>query len=169
MREKQAAGDTVRHTIAPVFDANSRILILGSFPSAASRAAGFFYGHPQNRFWRVLASVLGTEVPKTVAEKTALLHERGIALYDVIGSCEITGSADASVREVTVNDLTPILSTAPIRRIYVNGKTAEKYYIRYLQSVTGQPCIQLPSTSAANAAWSEKRLIQAWKCILDEE
>lgn len=168
MRERGTRGDTARHNIAPVYDGNSRVLILGSFPSVASRASGFFYGHPQNRFWRVIAAVCGEEVPRTVGEKTALLLAHGIALYDVIGQCEIRGSADASVRDVTVNDLSPIFRAAEIRRIYVNGKTAEKYYLRYMQPVTGRPCVCLPSTSAANAAWSEARLTDAWRCILGD-
>lgn len=168
MRERETRGDTARHNIAPVYDGNSRVLILGSFPSVASRASGFFYGHPQNRFWRVIAAVCGEKVPQTVGEKTALLLAHGIALYDVIGQCEIRGSADASVRDVTVNDLSPIFAAADIRHIYVNGKTAEKYYLRYMQPATGRPCVCLPSTSAANAAWSEARLTETWRCILGD-
>lgn len=167
-RQKETARDAVWHTIAPVFDANSRVLILGSFPSVASRASGFFYGHPQNRFWRVISSICERDVPRTVEEKIALLKENGIALYDVIKRCRIRGSADASVRSVVPNDLSPILSSVPIERIFVNGKTAEKYYIRYQQPRTGRPCIVLPSTSAANAAWSEERLIAAWRCAFGD-
>ena len=118
--------ESLRHPFPAIYAPDSRILILGSFPSVKSREQMFFYGHPQNRFWRVIAAVCGEEVPRTVGEKTALLLAHGIALYDVIGQCEIRGSADASVRDVTVNDLSPIFRAAEIRRIYVNGKIAEK-------------------------------------------
>ncbi len=153
------------HSIKPVFDAHSEILILGSFPSVRSREQGFFYGHPQNRFWCVLAGVLGVEVPQTVEEKKRLLLDHCIALWDVIASCEITGSSDQSIQQVEVNDLDLILSAAPIAQIYVNGKTAEKYYRRYLEPVIGRAAICLPSTSPANAAWSREQLIEAWSVI----
>ena len=138
----------ILHPIPPVFDSTSRILILGSFPSVKSREVMFFYGHPQNRFWPVVADVFEKPVPMTV-----------------IASCRIEGSSDASITDVTVNDLRPILEAAPIRQIYVNGKTAEKMYQKYTQPVTGRPCICLPSTSPANAAWSMERLVEAWSRI----
>ena len=153
------------HPIEPVFDCNSRILILGSFPSVKSREEMFFYGHPQNRFWRVLAAVCGRAVPRTVEEKRALLLEEGIALWDVIASCEITGSSDSSIRNAVPNDLSRIFDKADIRTVYVNGKTAEKYYRRYLQPVTGREAVCLPSTSPANAAWSLEKLEEAWRVI----
>ena len=153
------------HPIPPVYDANSRILILGSFPSVKSREQGFFYGHPQNRFWRVTAAVFGDEVPGTVPERRAFLLRHGIALWDVIASCEIRGSSDASIRDATVNDLRPILEAAPIRAIFVNGQTAAKLYRRYTEPVTGRPAVVLPSTSPANAAWTPERLIEAWRVI----
>ena len=153
------------HPIEPVYDAHSKILILGSFPSVKSREEMFFYGHPQNRFWRVLAAVYGREVPATVEEKKALLLEEGIALWDVIASCEITGSSDSSIKNVVPNDLSLILDTARIERIFVNGKTAEKYYRRWLLPVTDREVVCLPSTSPANAAWNLKRLTEAWRII----
>ena len=119
------------HTIAPVYDENSRILILGSFPSVKSREAAFFYGHPQNRFWRVLAAVLGEETPQTAAEKKSLLLRHGVALWDVIASCDIAGSSDASITNVVPNDLSRILDAAPVRRIFCNGGTAYRFYRRY--------------------------------------
>ncbi len=155
----------IRHPIPPVYDAGSRVLILGSFPSVKSREAMFFYGHPQNRFWRVLAHVLSGRVPETVPEKKSFLLRNGIALWDVIASCEITGSSDASIRNVQVNDLTPILETAEIRQIFVNGRTAEKLYRKYMQADLNRDCICLPSTSSANAAWSLDRLCGAWKIV----
>ena len=153
------------HPIEPVYDEHSKILILGSFPSVKSREAMFFYGHPRNRFWQVLAAVCHRPVPATVEEKRGLLLEEGIAPWDVIASCEITGSSDSSIKNVVPNDLSRILDTAKIERIFVNGKTAEKFYRRWLLPVTKREAICLPSTSPANAAWSPERLIEAWKII----
>ena len=153
------------HPIAPVYDAHSRILILGSFPSVKSREAMFFYGHPRNRFWKVLAAVLECPVPTTVEEKRRLLLDNGIALWDVIASCEITGSADSSIRNVVPNDLRPILEQADIKTIFANGNTAEKYFRMYQEPALGRPAVCLPSTSPANASWSLERLTQAWRVI----
>ena len=155
----------IRHPIPPVYDENSTILILGSFPSVKSREEGFFYGHPQNRFWRVVSAVYGEDTPRTVPEKKAFLLRDHIALWDVIGSCDIEGSADSSIRNVSANDLRVILDHADIRQIYVNGQTAYKYYQKYSEKETGRSAICLPSTSPANAAWSIERLTIAWSCI----
>ncbi len=153
----------ITHPIPPVFDKDSRILILGSFPSVRSREEGFFYGHPQNRFWKVIANVFGEEIPNTIDEKRALLLRNHVALWDVIGSCEIEGSSDSSIRNVTVNDISLILDKADIRMICLNGKKAEQYYKKYLLPVTGREGICLPSTSPANAAWSMEKLIWVWR------
>lgn len=153
------------HPIPPVFDAHSEVLILGSFPSVKSRESGFFYGHPQNRFWKVTAAVFSEETPVTVEEKKAFLLRNHIAVWDVIGSCEIEGSSDATIRDVTVNDLDIILKKADIKAIYVNGKKAYEMYQRYTQPVIGREAICLPSTSPANAAWNIDRLIEAWRAI----
>ncbi len=155
----------ITHPIPPVYDKNSRILILGSFPSVKSREEGFFYGHPQNRFWKVTSAVFGDELPKSVPEKKAFLLRNRIALWDVIGSCDIEGSSDASIRNVIANDLSILLEEADIRQIYVNGRTAFKYYRKYSEAKTGRPAVCLPSTSPANAAWSIDRLTEAWSCI----
>ncbi|MBR3044724.1 MAG: DNA-deoxyinosine glycosylase [Oscillospiraceae bacterium] len=155
----------IQHPFPPLFDAQSEILILGSFPSVKSREQQFFYGHPQNRFWRVTAAVCGAEVPVTIEEKRAFLLRNHIALWDVIASCEITGSSDSSIRNVVPNDLTPIFKTAQIRQIYVNGGTAAKYYDKYQKPVLQRDAIRLPSTSPANAAWSVERLVSVWQCI----
>ena len=155
----------MNHPIPPVFDSNSEILILGSFPSVKSRETAFFYGHPQNRFWKVISSVMEDDEPQTVEEKKAFLIRNHIALWDVIGSCDIEGSSDSSIRNVTVNDLDIILGTADIKAVYVNGKTALKYYQRYTLPLTGRTAVCLPSTSPANAAWSTARLIEAWGII----
>ena len=155
----------ITHPIEPVFDNNSRILILGSFPSVKSREQGFFYGHPQNRFWKVLAAVFKDDVPVTVPEKKAFLLRNHVAVWDVIHSCEIQGSSDSSIRNVTANDLRPLLETADIQGIFVNGKTAEKLYQKYMEPVCHRPAVYLPSTSPANAAWSLERLTEAWRIV----
>ena len=155
----------ITHPIPPVYDKNSRILILGSFPSVKSREEGFFYGHPQNRFWKVTSAVFGDELPKSVPEKKAFLLRNRIALWDVIGSCDIEGSSDSSIRNVIANDLSILLEEADIRQIYVNGRTAFKYYQKYSEAKTGRSAVCLPSTSPANAAWSIDRLTEAWSCI----
>ena len=157
----------VLHPFPPLYDENSRVLILGSFPSVKSREQKFFYGHPQNRFWRVLAADFDCMPPQTIDEKRAFLLSHGIALWDVIASCEITGSADSSIKNAVANDLLPILAAADIRQIFVNGKTAEKYYRKYTEAATGRAAVCLPSTSPANAAWSMERLIAAWRSVRD--
>lgn len=157
----------IEHPIPPVFNEHSNILILGSFPSVQSRDTGFFYGHPQNRFWRVLAAVFEDEIPQTIAEKQDFLLRHHVALWDVIASCDIVGSSDSSIRNVVPNDLTFLLEKAPIRHIYVNGQKADSLYRRYLEPVTGRNALCLPSTSPANARWGLEQLIAAWKIILD--
>ena len=153
------------HPIAPVYDENSRILILGSFPSAKSREEMFFYGHPQNRFWRVISAVFGAETPQTAEEKRIFLLSHEVALWDVLASCEIEGSADSSIKKAVPNDLSRILSEAKIEKIFVNGKTAEKYYNKYMKKTLGKEAVCLPSTSPANAAWSAEKLFEAWSVI----
>lgn len=161
-RKEVQSMECVRHPFPPLYDAQSEILILGSFPSVKSREQKFFYGHPQNRFWRVTAAIFGAEALETIEEKRAFLLTHHIALWDVIASCEITGSADSSIRNVVPNDLTPILSAANIRQIYVNGGTAAKYYDKFQKPLLRREAVRLPSTSPANAAWSLERLIAAW-------
>jgi len=153
------------HPFPPLYDENSRVLILGSFPSIKSREQMFFYGHPQNRFWKVLAAVFGEGVPESIEEKRAFLLRNGVALWDTIASCDIVGSSDSSIKNVVPNDLTPILDGAKIERIYVNGKTSEKYYNKYIRDKIGREAVCLPSTSPANAAWSVERLVEAWRVI----
>ena len=161
-------GEKQIHPIPPLYDAESRVLILGSFPSVKSREEGFFYGHPQNRFWRVLAGVFADEIPCTVDEKRAFLARHHVALWDVIASCEITGSSDSSIRAVVPTDLREILSNAPIERVFVNGKTAESYYRRFQEPILKREAICLPSTSPANATKRLPDLIDAWRVIADE-
>lgn len=157
----------ITHPFSPLYDKNSKVLILGSFPSVKSREQMFFYGHPQNRFWRVLSAVFGCNAPTTIAEKREFLLLHGIALWDVIASCEITGSSDSSIKNVTANDLSQILNSANICKIFVNGKTAEKYYNKYTKNKIGREAVCLPSTSPANAAWSLNRLIGAWQAVAE--
>ena len=152
----------VTHGFPPVFDENSRVLILGSMPSVKSREASFYYGHPQNRFWRVLSAVTGEEFPEDITGKQELLLRRGIALWDVIAECDITGSSDSSIRNVVPNDLSVILTQADIRAIFTNGAAASSIYKRYQQPQTGFLSVALPSTSPANASWSLDRLVQRW-------
>ena len=155
----------ITHPIPPVFDENSKVLILGSFPSVKSREACFFYGHPQNRFWKLVASIFEDDLPMTAEEKRAFLLRHNIALWDVIKSCDITGSSDASIKNVVPNDLSVILDRADIRNIYVNGKTAFKYYEKYTKPLINRDAICLPSTSPANAAWNLDRLKSEWAAI----
>jgi TDG/mug DNA glycosylase family protein len=157
------------HPFPPLYDAASTVLILGSFPSVQSRAGHFFYHHPQNRFWKVISAVFDQPLPQTIEEKSAMLHRCHVALWDVIASCEITGSSDLSIRNAAPNDLSPILQGAPIRRIFCNGGTSYRLYEKHLHAKTGMPAVQLPSTSPANAAWSLPRLIEAWNLIRQEE
>ena len=155
------------HPIPPLFDSNSEILILGSFPSVKSREECFFYGHPQNRFWKIVARVLNEKTPVTIQEKTDMMLKHRIAVWDVIHSCEIEGSADSTIRNVIANDLSIILGNADIKQIYVNGRKAEAMYKKYTEKQTGIKAIVLPSTSPANAAWNEDRLFDEWKKILN--
>ena len=155
----------VIHPIKPLYDNNSKILILGSFPSLKSREQMFFYGHPQNRFWRVLAAVFECDLPQTIEQKRDLILSHNLAIWDVIASCEIEGSADSSIKNVVANDLSVIFDNADIKQIFVNGKTAEKFFNKYIKEKIGRTAICLPSTSPANAAWSLERLINAWKSV----
>ena len=153
------------HPISPVWNERAKILILGSFPSVKSREQMFFYGHPQNRFWRVLSAVTNSPLPVTVDEKKSYLLTNGIALWDVVSSCDIVGSSDSSIRNVTPNDLSAILEGADIRAIFTNGKAAHSLYQKYTKPITDREDICLPSTSPANAAWSLEKLVVAWGVI----
>lgn len=157
----------VIHPIPPVYNEHSRVLVLGSFPSVKSREQGFFYGHPQNRFWKVLSILGGCNVPTSIEEKRNLLLNMGIAVWDVIASCEIVGSSDSSIKNVQPNDLKSILDNSSVTKIYVNGKTAKKYYDKYLLKSTGVEAVCLPSTSPANAVYTLERLVAEWNVITE--
>lgn len=158
----------VVHPFEPVYDQDSKILILGSFPSVKSREQKFFYGHPRNRFWKVLAGVLDREVPGTICEKKAFLLENHIAVWDVIASCEIKGSSDSSIKNAQPTDLAKIIAESKVERIFVNGQTAGRMYAKYQEKMLGMKARVLPSTSPANAAFSTEKLIQIWReALLD--
>ncbi len=155
----------ILHPFPPLFGPDSDTLILGSFPSVKSREAMFFYGHPQNRFWRVLAALYGESVPQTIEEKKALILSHRLALWDSIASCEITGSSDASIRNAVPTDLSAILANSNVTRIFCNGAQSYRIYCRYQLPRTGIEAVKLPSTSPANAACSLDKLIEAWQVI----
>ena len=156
------------HTFEPVFNKESKVLILGSFPSVKSRKNNFYYGHPQNRFWRVLANVLGEDVPQTIEEKKSFLLEHHIAIWDVIESCTIIGSSDSSIKDVVVNDFSKVLENSAIETIYVNGGKAYELYHKYAEEKTKMQAVKLPSTSPANAAWNLEKLSAAWGVIKEK-
>ena len=155
------------HPFGPLFDERSEILILGSLPSVRSREQKFFYGHPQNRFWPLLASLFGEEAPRTVEEKRALALRNRVALWDTVYSCDIVGSSDSSIRSVVPTDLRPILNGSRITRVFCNGAASGRYYRMYQEKTLGREAVVLPSTSPANAAWTMERLRAAWRVILE--
>ena len=158
----------IQHPFGPLFCPESRILILGSFPSVKSREQNFFYGHPQNRFWKVIAALFDRPVPTSIPEKKELIMSHGLALWDSIASCVITGSSDASIREVRANDLRIILDSSPIEKIYCNGRKSHEMYNKYILPVLGREASCLPSTSPANAQWSLEKLTAAWAVIRED-
>lgn len=158
----------IRHEFEPVYDSASRILILGTLPSVKSREQQFYYGHPQNRFWKVLGCLCGVEkIPETVSEKKEFLLKYHIAVWDVIAECDIIGSSDSSIKNVIPTDLTRILKEAPIQGIYANGGKAFELYMKYSYEITGREIVKLPSTSPANAAFQMERLLKVWKEKID--
>ena len=161
--KKEQTYTHVSHDFEPVFDENSKVLILGTFPSVKSRENQFYYGHPQNRFWKVIAGLTECEVPQTIEEKKKLLLEHGIAIWDVIESCDIIGSSDSSIKNVVPADIERVVANSKIQNIYANGGTAKKLYEKYSQKKTGREIIGLPSTSPANAAYSLERLLECWQ------
>ena len=155
----------IEHPFPPLYNQDSRVLILGSFPSVKSREQMFFYGHPQNRFWRVIAAIFDEEVPATIDEKKALILNHRLALWDSIASCQIKGSSDASIQNVKANDISMILDKCNIENIYCNGRKSHEMYCRYIQPDSGREAVCLPSTSPANARWTLDLLIDAWSVI----
>lgn len=157
----------VEHPFDPVWDGESKILILGSFPSVKSREQMFFYGHPRNRFWTVMSKLLGVEAPVTIEEKKAMLLNNHVALWDVIASCDIHGSADSSIKNAVPNDIGFIMENSSIEHIFTNGATADRLYKKYIFSTIGVNAVRLPSTSPANAAKSVDELVKEWAITVD--
>lgn len=156
------------HRIPPIYDRNSDVLILSSFPSAASRRDGFFYANPRNRFWAVMSAVLECPLPLSVEQKKEMLLTHRIALWDAAASCEVTGSSDASITRISPNDIASLLSECGARRIFTNGRTAHSIYQRMIRADTGRDAVCLPSTSPANASWDFPRLVLAWRALAAE-
>jgi hypoxanthine-DNA glycosylase len=157
--------DRITHPFQPIYDKNSKILILGSFPSVKSREGEFYYHHPQNRFWKIISAVYQEELPISIEEKKELLLRNGVAIWDVIKSCEVTGSSDNSIKNVVPNDLLQIFEVADIKRIFANGNVAYQLYDRHIFPKSGREIIKLPSTSPANAAYNVDRLLEDWYYI----
>ena len=152
----------VVHTFGPLYNEDSGILILGSIPSPASREVGFYYGHPRNRFWQMLADLYGMPLPESIEEKKALVLSQGLALWDVIEECDIIGASDSSVKNAMPTDIPSLLGKTQIRTILCNGALSKKIYDQYQLPRTGIPAQKMPSTSPANAAWSLERLKEEW-------
>lgn len=165
-KNKKNRGGYHVHPVPPLYDNRSKILILGSFPSPKSREGNFFYHHPQNRFWRVMAAITGLPQPQNIDQKKQLILSRNLALWDVIASCHIIGASDNSIRDVVPADLSVIFDNASIEKVFANGGKAYQLYMKYLYEKTGYPITKLPSTSPANAGWSLERLITAWQVII---
>lgn len=159
--------EKITHPFPPLYNENSRTLILGSFPSVKSRENMFFYGHPQNRFWKVLAIIFNEKTPENIGEKKELILRNNLALWDSIKSCTITGSSDSSVKDVVPNDISGIINGSKIERIFCNGALSYKMYTKYIFPVTGIEAVKLPSTSPANAAYSLDRLVSCWGKIVN--
>lgn len=160
----------VYHTLEPIYDENSEILILGSMPSVKSREIGFYYAHPQNRFFKVLAGAFQEKLPITKENKIDFLKKYHIALFDVLKSCEIDGSKDSSIQNIEVNDFEPILKNSKIRKIYTTGKKAYQLYEQYCYPKTGMHATYLPSTSMANSGnYTLEQLIEVYHCLSDDQ
>lgn len=155
----------IAHTIAPIYDENSKILILGTMPSPKSRSAGFYYSHPQNRFWKTIAQVLDVQTPATIEEKTNLLLAHGIALWDVLAACKISGADDSSIKDAVVNDFTKIFELANICAVFTTGKKATQLFEKHCERKYGYKPIYLPSTSPANCKMSQQELTSEYKIL----
>ena len=157
---------SIIHPFPPLFDENSKTLILGSFPSVKSRESMFFYGHPQNRFWKVLTIIFNQPIPQTIEAKKRLVLDNGLALWDSIHSCTVIGSSDSSIKDVIPNDIRDIIQNSNINRIFCNGALSHKMYMKYIFPDTGIKAVKLPSTSPANATFSLEKLVEEWKMII---
>ena len=165
-KEADSRYQHVEHTFAPVYDQNSKILILGTFPSVKSREQNFYYGHPQNRFWKVLARLTKEELPETIEEKKTMLLKHHIAVWDVIAGCDIIGSSDSSIKNVVPADIPGILKDSRITKIFANGDKAYKLYRKYCEEAAGIEAVKLPSSSPANAVFTLNRLTDVWRALI---
>ena len=157
--------EKIIHPFGPLYDEESKVLILGSFPSPKSREQNFFYGHPRNRFWPLMAKLFDENIPQSVEERAEFAHAHHIAIWDTIYSCDIIGASDSSIRNVVPTDLRVILEHSDVRHIFCNGATSAKYYALYHEKLLGMKALTMPSTSPANAAWSMDRLKDAWMVV----
>ena len=164
---QKASRRIVTHEFPPFYDHNSQTLILGSIPSPKSREVGFYYGHPQNRFWKVLAQVFSADIPKTIVAKKALLKKHHIALWDVLESCTIIGASDTSIEDARPNDISLLVKNSKISRIFCTGAAAYKLYQKYCAATVGLEAVKLPSTSPANCAVSMEKLVNAYKVLAE--
>ena len=160
--------ERVEHEFDPVFDENSKVLILGSFPSVKSREISFYYGHKRNRFWKIISELTGEKTPENTDDKKEMLLRNKIAVWDVIKSCRIEGSSDSSIKDVEANDINHILKHSNIKKVYTNGGKAHQLYKKYCQKDTGIEDINLPSTSPANASYSLEKLMDKWIIIKED-
>lgn len=167
MSETENMNERLVHPVKPLYDGDCRVLILGTFPSPRSREGRFFYHHPNNRFWKIMAEITGSNVPLTIADKKDLMLNNHIALWDVIASCRVQGAADSSIRDVVPTRLDEILAWSSVNKIFANGNTALRLYMRYHFPLTKMPITGLPSSSPANARWSLESLIKEWRQIMD--
>ena len=159
--------ERITHAFHPVFDSESRILILGTMPSPKSRELGFYYSHPRNRFWPVLAKIFGEDIPETPEEKANFALRHKIALWDVLAECDIEGASDSSIKNAVPNDISIILNSADIKAIFTTGTTAAKFYKKLIEPESKIPAISLPSTSPANAKVKFEELVEEYRKILD--
>ena len=163
----KATRTRVTHEFPALYDRESQVLMLGSIPSPKSREMAFYYGHPQNRFWKVMAAVLGEDIPETIPQKKAMLKKHHIALWDVLDSCTIVGASDTSIEDPVVNNIGELVKKSKVSRIFCTGATAYNLYKKFCANDVGMEATKLPSTSPANCAVSLEKLVEAYKVILE--
>ncbi len=172
MAESREEADAMK-CFDPIFNSDSEMLILGTFPSVKSREAGFYYSHPRNAFWRIISELYsrGEELDGTESKKAVLLENR-VALWDVCETCDVKNSADSTIRRVVFNDIAGFVRGTRIRALFFNGAKAEQLFERYLRETEtdiGLPCVRLPSTSPANAMPFEKKRREWEKALKSAE
>lgn len=166
--KRKNKAERVVHEFGPLFDKDSRILVLGTIPSPKSREQGFYYGHPRNRFWKVVSGVFGEEEPLTAEARKAFALRNHMALWDVLASCLIQGAEDGSIRDPVANDMDVVLKHADIQAVFTTGAKAAALYRKYCEPVCRRPCIALPSTSPANCRMTEERLSECYRILAEK-